>query len=238
MIAFGGNGPLHATRVARRARVSRILVPNSPGVGSAVGFLYAPVSFEVVRSLHMRLERLDLSSVNALLTEMSNEAAQVVRAGAPEAALTTSRSAFMRYHGQGHEIAIALPEGALSQADLPALKAAFEAEYATQFSRPVPGMSIEILNWAVSVSAPAPPLALAADGAQAHSAIPAEHRRILCDVTGTWVSAGLYTRETLAPGAILNGPALIVEPQTTTLVSADFAARVDAQGNLWLEAQA
>jgi N-methylhydantoinase A len=65
MIAFGGNGPLHATRVARRAQVDRIVVPRNPGVGSALGFLYAPVSFETIRSRYATLETLDVAGLNA-----------------------------------------------------------------------------------------------------------------------------------------------------------------------------
>ncbi len=84
MIAFGGNGPLHATRVARRSQVDRILIPRDPGVGSAVGFLFAPVSFEIIRSRYATLEALDRDGLNAFFDEMNDEALSVVRAGAPE----------------------------------------------------------------------------------------------------------------------------------------------------------
>ena len=67
MIAFGGNGPLHATRVARRSQIDQVLIPNDPGVGSAVGFLYAPVSFEIIRSLYAKLETLNFKSLNTFL---------------------------------------------------------------------------------------------------------------------------------------------------------------------------
>ncbi|MEO0783051.1 MAG: hydantoinase/oxoprolinase family protein, partial [Pseudomonadota bacterium] len=109
MIAFGGNGPLHATRVARRAGVKRIIIPKDPGVGSAVGFLYAPVSFEIVRSRYTTLHSLDTADLNAFFNTMIIEAESVVRAGAPDAILQCTRSAFMRYQGQGHEIEILLP---------------------------------------------------------------------------------------------------------------------------------
>ena len=83
---------------------------------------------------------------------MINDAESVVRAGVPDGPLTRRRVGFMRYHGQGHEIEVALPNRALTQADIPALRNAFEVEYSRQFSRAVPGMTIEILNWAVEVS--------------------------------------------------------------------------------------
>ena len=235
MIAFGGNGPLHATRLARRAGVRHILVPRDPGVGSALGFLQAAVSFEIVRSLHTYLDTLEPGAVNAFLGTMEEEAQTVVRAGAPTSALTTRRRAFMRYHGQGHEIEIDLPEGPFTAEAIPELQARFEAEYSRLFSRAVPGMRIEILNWGLDVSAPPPPDTPATPETGSQTATPEGHRHILCDVTGAWCDVPTYAREALAPGDYLTGPALIVEAQTTTLVSADFSAKVDARGNIWME---
>lgn len=234
MIAFGGNGPLHASRVARRAGIRRILVPLNPGVGSAVGFLDAPVSFELVRSHYARLETLDLPSLNTLLDDMVSEATKVVRSGAPEDDLIVRRNAFMRYHGQGHEIEIALPDRTLTESDKPALQQAFENAYSAQFSRPVPGMSIEILNWSVLVSTHPEPVLNHKTTPQLRSIQPGERRKIRCDVTGEYVDADVFIRNDLHPGDHFKGPALIVEPQTTTLVSADFDATVDGHRNLVL----
>ena len=234
MIAFGGNGPLHATRVARRSRMNRVLIPRDPGVGSAVGFLYAPVSYEIIRSRYARLETLDIDGLNRFLDTMLQEAQSVVRAGAPTGDLSQRRVAFMRYHGQGHEIEIRLPDRALTQSDLPALQQAFEVEYSRQFSRTVPGMTIEILNWGLSVSSAAPALRGTANATEATDQKPTETRDILCDVTGEWRPAGLYNRDDLHPGDRVQGPALIVEAQTTTFVSADFSASIDGPGNIWL----
>ena len=236
MIAFGGNGPLHATRVARRAHVNRILIPRDPGVGSAVGFLFAPVSFEIIRSRYATLETLDLDGLNTFFDAMIEEAQAVVRAGAPQGRLTRRRHAFMRYHGQGHEIEIPLPDRALTEGDIPALRRVFEEEYSRQFSRAVPGMTIEVLNWALAISSEPPALARHQETPPQRNrpAQPTGQRRILCDVTGTWREADIHDRDTLRPGDHLNGPALIIEPQTTTFVSADFSASVDGGGNIWL----
>ncbi|MEX0345193.1 MAG: hydantoinase/oxoprolinase family protein [Rhizobiaceae bacterium] len=234
MIAFGGNGPLHATRVARKAGVERILVPRDPGVGSAVGFLFAPVSFEIIRSLYATFESIEFASINDLFAEMARHAEAIVRAGVPEGDLTHRRVAFMRYRGQGHEIEIELPDRRLQQSDLPILRSAFEAEYSDQFSRTVPGMAIEILNWGLSVSSTAP----APEQRQPfeHSGtLPSSYtRNIRCDVSGEVVAAGVFDRFALKPGDRIVGPALVIEPQTTTLVSADFEALVDGNQNIWL----
>ena len=235
MIAFGGNGPLHATRVARRAGVSRILIPPDPGVGSAVGFLHAPVSFEVIRSLHMTLEDLDADRLNALFDGMAHEAEEIVLKGAPGAQLERRKTAFMRYRGQGHEIMITLPDRAFTAVDATAMQEAFEAEYSRQFSRAVPGMQIEVLNWGLTVQAiqTQPDNVLQPETMQ-HAAL--RRRTICCDLTGHLVEAVVVERSAMQQGDRLNGPALIVEPQTTTLVSADFCASVDPFGNLLLVA--
>ena len=234
MIAFGGNGPLHATRVARRAGVRRILIPRDPGVGSAVGFLYAPVSFEIVRSRYTTLEALEIAGLNRFFHAMAEQASAVVRAGAPEGDLIQRRAAFMRYRGQGHEIEIALPDRDLAQADISELKNRFETEYRAQFSRVVPGMTIEVLNWALTVSTLAHPTAKMPLAAARNKPRPVGQRQIICDVSGAPVSASVFERADLAPGDVLRGPALIAEPQTTSLVSADFSASVDGAGHLLL----
>ena len=234
MIAFGGNGPLHATRVARKAQVDSILIPRDPGVGSAVGFLFAPVSFEIIRSRYTTLEALNLDDLNAFFEAMRTEACAVVRAGAPEGDLIERRHAFMRYQGQGHEIEVPLPNRLLVDADIQKLRAGFDAHYSRQFSRTVPGMTIEVLNWALSISSHPPGLDSYPSTAARQAAIPTGKRSILCDGAGTWREANTYDRAALMPGDQLSGPALIVEPQSTTLVSADFSAEMDGGGNIWL----
>ena len=237
MIAFGGNGPLHATRVARRAGVHRILIPRDPGVGSAVGFLYAPVSFEIVRSRYATLQTLDIDGLNAFFGAMIAEAEEVVQAGASGAELQRHRTAFMRYHGQGHEIEIALPDRPLMPDDLDQLRALFEEEYSRQFARSVPGMVIEILNWSVRVASRSGQPGEIAGVAMQKAATPQRHHSILCEVTGSRCEAAVYDRGKLQPGHRLRGPALIVEPQTTTYVSADFDAEMDGDRTLVLTRQ-
>ncbi len=237
MIAFGGNGPLHACRVARAAGISSVLIPASPGVGSAVGFLYAPVSFEIVKSRYSLLATMDIISVNTLLDSMHDEATATVRLGAGNHSLTTRRTAFMRYHGQGHEIEIALPDRALVHTDLKALQATFEKAYASQFSRPVPGMEIEILNWSVGVSTNSRNEESSTAAVQLRTMEVNNSVTIRCDVEHREKSAGVIARNTLSPGDKLIGPVLISEPQTTTFVASDFHAHVDIMHNLVLTRQ-
>jgi len=141
----------------------------------------------------------------------------------------------MRYHGQGHEIEIVLPDRALTKGDTSILQQAFETAYSAQFSRPVPGMSIEILNWSVLVSTTEPPARQQPISTKRQVVQISETRRIQCDLTGQPIDAAVILRGDLRPGDQINGPALVVEPQTTTLVSTGFQLSVDGFLNLVLE---
>lgn len=234
MIAFGGNGPLHACRVARSSGVSRIVIPPNPGVGSAVGFLYAPVSFEIVRSRYTLLSDIDLTGINTLFEDMGSVAIDVVRQGAPDALILRQANAFMRYRGQGHEIEIGLPDRPLIAEDMAGLTRSFEAAYARQFSRPVPGMQIEVMNWALRLTTPNETQHDPQQDMTPHAFDAQVTCEIYCDVASAVVTALIVERNKLTPGHHLSGPALITEAQTTTFVGADFDLSVDGAFNLIL----
>ena len=120
LIAFGGGGPVHACRVAEKVGIRHVLVPSGAGVGSAIGFLRAPVGYEVVRSLYQRFSTFDVVAVNTLLADMEAEAMEVVAQGSFGAPTTQSRIAYMRYVGQGHEIPVPLPARPLGEEDVAA----------------------------------------------------------------------------------------------------------------------
>lgn len=234
MIAFGGNGPLHATRLADKIGVDAIIVPPNPGVGSAVGFLSAPVSYEIVRSLYMLLDGFDVDAVNALFDEMIAEASEIVSAGTDTADLIANRRAFMRYRGQGHEIEVALPDRTLTEGDLPGLREAYDEAYRAQFHRAVEGMEIEIMNWAVTVATEVDDPPRAETASRSVSPRPAKSRDVYIRLDAARRSVPLYMRGDLAPGAAISGPALIAEPQTTTFVDANYSAAIDGAGNIIL----
>jgi len=238
LIAFGGAAPLHAARVAEKIGVRRVVVPPNAGVGSAVGFLAAPVSYELVRSRHARLDSFDGPAATALLAEMEAEARALVEPGARNQPVFARRVAFMRYVGQGHEIAVSLPDGPLGAADVPALRAAFERDYAAQFARPIPGAAIEVLSWSVlATTQPAKPEPIAP---VARSSAPeAIGTRIYFDGrAGAGVTIPLYRREAMTPGATISGPAIIAEDETSTFVSTSFDAHIDAAGCIVMDRKA
>ncbi|HEX7970567.1 MAG TPA: hydantoinase/oxoprolinase family protein, partial [Stellaceae bacterium] len=234
LIAFGGAAPLHATRVAEKLGIDRVLVPANAGVGSAVGFLRAPVAYEIVRSHLQRLGSFDAAAANRLLGEMRAEAEAIVRQGAGDAPLGEERFAFMRYRGQGHEIAVPLPVRRYSEADAAGLLAAFEDAYRRLYSRAIPGVEAEILSWVVVVSAPPPAFAEGAQPEASYIPPPKSRRAIFDPASGEAVEVPIYWRPELRPGACIAGPAVIAENETSTVVSRLFDARIDGFGYIHL----
>ncbi|NKB29335.1 MAG: hydantoinase/oxoprolinase family protein [Rhodobacteraceae bacterium] len=136
MIAFGGAAPLHAGRLAQKLGIDRILVPAGAGVGSAIGFLRAPFSFESSRSTYMRLSDFDPEAAQTVLNDLTAEATALVRTCDADARISATARAFMRYCGQGWEIPVPLTTDQAARPDAVTFQRLFEAEYAALFPGP------------------------------------------------------------------------------------------------------
>ncbi len=235
LIAFGGAAPLHASRLAEKLGIRKVIIPPNAGVGSAVGFLRAPVAYEVVRSRYMRLDGFDATAANALFEALAAEARQVVESGARGRSLEERRTAYMRYVGQGHEIVVPVPSRALTAGDIPALRAAFEHEYKALFQRVIPDGAIEVLSWTLTLSTPHDLPAALAPVARSGGAKAIGRRSVFDVATEAFAEVPVYARTDLARGQTVAGPALIVEDETTTFLSARFDAHIDAAGSIVLE---
>jgi N-methylhydantoinase A len=231
MIAFGGAAPLHAARLAQKLGITRVVVPLGAGVGSAHGFLQAPIGFEVVRTRYTRLDNMDTTALEAMFTDMRAEAEAVVLQAAPADGLVESRTAFMRYRGQGHEIPVLVPPGLAATA----LHQAFVAAYARVFGRAIPGLQPEVMTWALALSSPLAPPARLAEAAPLPMPATSASRMLTDPATGAADSAAIHARTSLAPGATLCGPALIIEDETTTIIPTHWTARINAGGQIILE---
>ncbi|HVP09475.1 MAG TPA: hydantoinase/oxoprolinase family protein [Burkholderiales bacterium] len=234
MIAFGGGAPLHAARLAERLGIRRVLVPVDASVGSAVGFLRAPIAFEVVRSFQARDDDFAFSRINSLLQEMKQEAASIVAAGALGAKLQAHRAVEMRYEGQGHEISVPLPARALTAADARALRADYERRYERQFGLRIADVPVEFLTWSVHVFTVSRS-SKSKTARQAKKMPEKASRQVFDPVAGRLQRVPQLARAALGPGAKLAGPALVTEPQTTTLVPRGWRCGVSAAGHLLLE---
>jgi N-methylhydantoinase A len=228
IIAFGGGGPVHACRVAEKIGAVRIMVPPGAGVGSAIGFLRAPIGYEVVRSLYGRLGNYDTAAVNELLADMTAEALAVVEPGRFGAPVTATRTAFMRYVGQGHEIPVRLSETPLQPSDAAAVRAAFDAEYARFYDRPVPGSDVEVMSYAVAIATEPSVVTEPVPAVRAGS--PPRTQPVRDPLTGDIADWPVHDRTGMAAGTTLHGPAIIAEDETSTLVGAAWSATINEQG--------
>jgi len=232
MIAFGGAAPLHAARLCEKLGIDRLLVPPGAGVGSAIGFLRAGARFEAVRSAWTKVSALQPEQARAVIDALADEATGFVRACRPDEPVRTRLRAFMRYCGQGWEIPIELDEATL---DADTLSTRFEEEYSALFGRTVSGLDIEITLWSVeaATSATAVERVEQVGRAGAGDAVAiAGHRRLFDPAEGGEREAAVVHRDALRPGQRIQGPAVIVEAETSVIVPGGMTALGSADGSL------
>ena len=234
MVAFGGAAPLHASRICEKLGIAECLIPSGAGVGSAIGFLQAPVAFEAVRSVYLRLGQFDPDKVNAVLAELAEEATRFVRAAEPTAAITTDCTIYVRYVGQGWEIPVPFDIRRYAEADAAGVMARFEDAYRQFFGRAITGLDAEIVSWSLRASAPVGKPVTVARAAATQDAPTPSTRPLFDTGEGGMVQAGVIERTALTGGMRVRGPAIIVERETTTIVSSTFDAIMQPDGCLLL----
>jgi N-methylhydantoinase A len=235
LIAFGGAAPLHIARVAEKLRVSNIIIPTNASVGSAVGFLKAPVGYEVVKSLRMLLNRFETDKVNDLLEKMKNEAQSIIQSETGSIKFVEERFAFMRYAGQGHEIKVQVDNNLLTQSDISKIKTSFEKKYEKLYSRILPNADIEILTWSLSLSIKNEKL----NSFQKLNSYKKIKEQSLVDIvdydSSKKIKVPYFERASLKPGDIIEGHCIISEEQTTIVVSNKFNTKVLSNNFLQME---
>lgn len=230
MIAFGGAAPLHAGRLCEKLGIKRLLVPVGAGVGSAIGFLRAPFSFESNRSVFMRLSELDPVKVKSLIGEMEDEARSFVRSCDAEAKINTEYKVYMRYSGQGWEIPVELDQVQISLADTDMFRDLFEKEYTNLFGRPVEGLDVEITVWAVNATTIVPEVT-PTELSTRHTSVSGETTRDLFDAAlSKRVGAQVVLRDALNTGDMVTGPAVITEAETTIILPSSLTAVQQTDG--------
>lgn len=235
LIAFGGAGPLHAARVARALGSREVLVPPVSGVASALGFLVAPAAFEFGRSRPAELQALDWAEVAELFAELEAEGlATVAAAGVPRPQVRLQRSAEMRLAGQFHDIEVPVPDGPLDAGAAEELREAFEREYRRRYHAVLTGYAPLVLNWRLRAVGPEPRVrvphgAALLDGASRPAV---EGRPAYFPEAGGMVDTPVLDRYALPVGERREGPLIVEERESTTIVGPGDQLSVDASGNL------
>ena len=218
MIGFGGAGPLHAIRLAQKLHINRVLIPASAGVGSAVGFLKAPFSFEASQSLYIRLSDWRQDDIMSMLKALTIQARHFVETSVPDADIHITAKAYMRYVGQGWEIPVELDSDWCDSPDKDMIMRMFEDRYSLLFSRIVDGLDIEITSWTVLAFTPLDPARQAKSADKYHHET-STAKRVMADlVDGEPLDAAVFERHTLNHGSVIKGPAVITEAETTILI--------------------
>lgn len=218
MIAFGGAAPLHAGRLCEKLGVERLLVPPGAGVGSAIGFLRAPFSFEANKSVYMKLSDFDGARIKTLLADLQTEATGFVRNCDADAPILSEFKVYMRYTGQGWEIPIVLSAQQATTPDAATFEQLFEDEYSKLFGRTVTGLDIEITVWSVNATTPTDTVARVAENDGTKTAVVTGKCRIFDAAQGRVIGCYRYHRSRLKPGYRAKGPAMITEDETTIIV--------------------
>ena len=235
MVAFGGAGPLHAAALARDLGVARVLVPRAPGILCALGLLVEPLRFDLVRTRVELLDALGVAELGAAFAELEREAeAWLDREGVPAGRRRLVRALDMRYLGQNFELLVAAP-AELWGGDLGALRQAFLREHARVYGHGAEDDAIQVVSYRLTAlgepgALTLPRLPPAPDASPA--AARAGERPVYFDEAGGFVSTPVYRRELLRAGHRLDGPAIVEQMDSTTVLLPGQWAAIDEQANI------
>ena len=232
MIAFGGAAPLHASRLCEKLGVDRLLVPTGAGVGSAIGFLRAPFSFEANRSVYMKLSDFKPDIIKSLLTELQDEATEFVRLCDTSSDIISEFKVYMRYTGQGWEIPISLTAEQAMSPDADTFIKLFEADYSALFGRTVDGMDVEITVWSVNATTPPEQVAQIALASDTGAATVAGQRDLFDQALAAVTDAQVVPRDDMKTGQTVQGPAVVTEDETTIIVPSSRQATAQPDGTI------
>jgi N-methylhydantoinase A len=233
---FGGGGALHAGALIKEVGLAKALIPRHPGVTSALGCVIADVRHDFVRTVNRLLDELDVAALGADVQRLAREGAALVEGAKVKlTGCDTIVELDMSYLGQTHTVAVPLA-GTL---DAAAIRAAFEARYRAAYGRLLEGIAMRVLNLRVAVVGRRPKLDLAGLAPKPGGSLAVAQRgtrRIYVD--GSHAQAPVYARLALPVGAVVPGPAILEQPDTTILIDPDLAGSVDRFGNVIIERKA
>jgi N-methylhydantoinase A len=233
LVATGGAGPVHAWGVARALGMRSIIFPPSAGVGSAIGMLTAEHAFDFVRSAPGPLSQVEWSDVRELLSRLADEGRSLLADARIRARdMSVSVAADVRYRGQGNSLRIELGSS-LGRSPGRRLEREFHAEYGRIYGSAPPGVEPEVVSWRVRVAGSRPELSLTGPHPQRGRA--SARRPIWSLERGAMVTAEVIDRPALRAGAVIRGPAVLEERESTVVIGEDAVGRVLASGCVRVE---
>ncbi len=241
VMPFGGGGALHAGALIKEVGLARGLVPRFPGVTSAMGCVMADMRHDSVQTLNLMLDGLDAATLDRRMTDAAREARTVIdTAGVAFTAVDIVFELDMHYLGQTHTVSVPLPctlaSGATSTGvDEEMIRKAFEATYQASFSQLLPGIPVRVVSLRTAAIGRRPEFDMSALRPVAESKTSAreDDRPVWFD--GGWLSTAIYRRLELPVGAVIDGPAILEQPDATIVIDSDLVGRIDPLGNVVIE---
>jgi N-methylhydantoinase A len=234
LAAFGGSGPVHGCRLAQALGIPRAILPAAAGVTSAIGLLAAEVRFDLSRSYVTLLDALDPAYLARFLGEMADQGTAVVREAGAGGTISVLRTADMRYVGQGYELPVPIPDGPFDVRTAAALRAAFDGIYAHRYGYSDAKAAVELVTVAVTVTGAGPEVRLPEHHPRTRDVAEARKpdRPVYFPETRGYVRCPVYDRARLPRQARITGPAIVEEPESTTVLPPGAVAEVDSWANL------
>ena len=230
-VAFGGAGPLHGAALMQDVGIGAVLVPPHPGVLSATGCATANLRHDFSRTVERTVTDLEPVALADIMREQREEGEERLNSGATRLqCIRVSHSADMAYFGQIHTLRVPVEPEWIGER----MAAAFREAYQAEFGNTLSGVPVVLVNVHTTVEGVRPRKAVKAEPAPARALPRPQGRRRVH--FGAWIETPVYWRLDLLPGAALTGPAIIEQPDTTTVVPAGIRMRVDGLRNLILEA--
>ncbi len=237
LAAFGGAGPLHSTLLARDLKIPQVLAPLYPGLNSAMGLLQTSVRHVYLQSSVARLSEIAPARINEIFAGLEARArADVAEEGFAPDRVTVTRQVDMRYQHQGYQLPVDCPAGTLAETDKPTLKSDFDSAHQRIYGASAPDEDAEVVTFRViaEIAVPRLQLPLLAEGGDASDARIAT--RPLYDLeVADFMQAAIYDRAKLRSGDRFDGPAVVQQFDSTTVILAGMSCVVDPWGNLVIE---
>jgi len=234
--AFGGAGPVHAYGLAKKIGAPRIMVPPLAGVGSALGFFTAPVAFDLTRSHRVALADADFRQIEQLFEALEKEGATILQQADKNKKINFERTLMMRFVGQGAETDLTIDARPFNQWKKEQIREFFDGVYQKLYGRTYPETPVEFVTFKVRASLPERPFRIPPlkNAEKSIEACLKGERQAFSLIKKTYIPFRVFDRFKLFAGAVLPGPAIIEEKESTIIVGEDANASVDEYGFVWI----
>jgi len=230
LVAFGGAGPLHGAAIMREVGIRTMLIPPHPGVLCALGCAIADLRYNLSRTIERRISELELAEVRAVLNEQRADGERQFRESeAPAAAVVVEHAAQMSYAGQIHTLRVPIE----IDWNLERMAQAFHDVYRAEYGNTLGDIPVTIVSLKTAVSGRR--AGLAARKADSIAAVPATSSARRPVYFSGWIDTPIYDRAQLKPGHVFDGPAILEQADTTSVIEPGMRARVDGFGNVLVE---